>query len=166
MKGKTHIIGGVASTLAVAHYTYEDPLLLIGAGIVGALLPDICHGGSKIGKTFPVLSKIVNFIFGHRSFTHSLVFIVLIAFLIDTFFPNDAIKFGLIIGMISHYILDMATKSGIQLFFPLNFKVRFPITTRTGSLAEKIIFSLLCLVSLYYGFQVLGVYILNFVHPI
>ena len=163
MKGKTHIIGGVASSLAVAHFTYADPVLLIGAGVVGSLIPDICHGDSKMGKTFPVLSKLINFVFGHRSFTHSLLFIVLIAFLVDYFFPNDALKLGLITGMASHYILDMATKSGIQLFFPINFKVRFPVTTRTGSLAENIIFSLLCLASLYFGFQVLGVYIFNFI---
>lgn len=164
MKGKTHIIGGVASSLAVAHFTYADPVLLLGAGIAGSLIPDICHGGSKIGKTFPVISKFINFVFGHRSFTHSLLFIVLIAFLVDYFFPNDAIKLGLITGMISHYILDMATKSGIQLFFPISFKVKFPITTRTGSFIENIIFGLLCLVSLYFGFQVLGVYIFTFIN--
>ena len=74
MTGNTHIIGGLAAGLAFAQVTNYDPVLLAGAGVVGALLPDICHGGSKIGRTFPVVSKIINVLFGHRSFTHSLLF--------------------------------------------------------------------------------------------
>lgn len=159
MTGKTHIIGGIASSLAFAHFSNMDPIIIVGAGIIGALVPDICHGGSKMGKAFPILSKIINLIFGHRSFTHSLLFLVIIAFLMDRFFPYEAVKTGLLTGMVSHLILDMATKSGIQLFFPISFKVRFPITTRTGSIIENIIFSVLALVSFYFGFQVLSYYI-------
>ncbi|WP_411843407.1 metal-dependent hydrolase [Salinicoccus sp. HZC-1] len=159
MTGKTHIIGGIASTLAFAHFSNMDPIIMVGTGIIGSLVPDICHGGSKMGKAFPILSKIINLIFGHRSFTHSLLFLVIISFLMDRFFPYDVVKTGLLIGMVSHLILDMATKSGIQLFFPINFKVRFPITTRTGSMMENIIFSGLALVSFYFGFQVLSYYI-------
>lgn len=161
MTGKTHIIGGIAASLAYAHFAGTDPVLTTGAGILGAVIPDICHGGSKIGKKMPLLSKIINLIFGHRSFTHSLLFLIAVAFLMDTFFPNDTIKMGLIIGMISHYILDMGTKSGIQLFFPVTLKVRFPITTRTGSKTENLIFSLLALISFYYGYHLVGGYIMQ-----
>jgi inner membrane protein len=52
MTGKTHIIGGLAASLAVSQFTNYDPVLLVGAGVVGGLIPDICHGGSKIGRTF------------------------------------------------------------------------------------------------------------------
>lgn len=160
MKGKTHIIGGIAASLAYSHYLGTEPLITTGAGIAGALIPDICHGGSKIGKKLPVLSKIINLIFGHRSFTHSLLFLIGIAILIDTFFQNDAIKMGVVTGMMSHYILDMGTKNGIQLFFPITLKVRFPVTTRTGSKTEDLIFTLLTLVSFYYGYHLLGFYIM------
>jgi len=77
MTGNTHIIGGLAASLALAQFTNYDPVLLVGAGVIGALIPDICHGGSKMGRTFPMLSKVINGIFGHRSFTHSLLFLVL-----------------------------------------------------------------------------------------
>lgn len=159
MTGKTHIIGGIASSLAFAHFSNFDPVITVGAGIIGALIPDICHGGSKMGKALPILSKIINLIFGHRSFTHSLLFLVLASFLMDRFLPYDAFKNGLMIGMISHLILDMATKSGIQLFFPISFKVKFPITIRTGSMPENLVFSILSLVSFYFGFQLLNFYI-------
>lgn len=158
MTGNTHIMGGIAAGLAYAHLANENPLIMVGAGIVGALLPDICHSGSKIGKRLPLLSKTVNAIFGHRTFTHSLLFLVIIAVLMNNFFPYEVVKIGLLVGMISHYLLDMATKNGIQLFFPIRFTVRFPVTTRTGSKVESIVFSLLALLSFYFGFQALGFY--------
>lgn len=158
MTGNTHIMGGIAASLAYAQFANENPIIMVGAGIMGALLPDICHSGSKIGKILPLLSKFVNVVFGHRTFTHSLLFLVIIAMLMNTLFQNDAIKIGLLIGMISHYILDMATKNGIQLFFPIRFTVRFPVTTRTGSKVESIIFSVMALISFYFGFQALGYY--------
>lgn len=159
MKGKTHIAGGIASSLAFAQFSNMDPVITVGAGIIGSLVPDICHGGSKMGKALPILSKIINLIFGHRSLTHSLLFLVITAFLMDRFLPYDAVKNGLLIGMFSHLVLDMGTKSGIQLFFPISFKVKFPVTIRTGSMPENIIFSVLSLISFYFGFQVLSFYI-------
>ncbi len=74
MQGNTHIVGGITASLAFAQISNDNPLLLVGAGIIGALLPDICHSGSKIGRKFPIISKMVNKLFGHRSFTHSLLF--------------------------------------------------------------------------------------------
>jgi inner membrane protein len=160
MKGKTHVIGGITASFAYSYFVGTDPIITTSFGIIGALIPDICHGGSKIGKKLPLLSKIINLIFGHRSFTHSLLFLVIISFLMDYFFQNDTIKMGLIIGMLSHYILDMGTKSGIQLFFPFTLRVRFPMTTRTGSKIENFIFSILTLISFYYGYHLLGFYIM------
>lgn len=159
MTGKTHIIGGIAASLTYAYFSGSDPVILTGAGILGALIPDICHGGSKIGKQLPILSKIINLIFGHRSFTHSLLFLFIVFFLMNTFLTYETITAGLIVGMVSHYILDMVTRRGIQLFFPLDFKVRFPLTTKTGSMAENLIFSLLALVSFYYGYHALYFYL-------
>lgn len=159
MTGKTHIIGGISASLAYAYFSGSDPLILTGAGIVGALIPDICHGGSKIGRQLSILSKIINLIFGHRSFTHSLLFLVIITFLMNTFLSYETVTAGLIVGMVSHYILDMGTRSGIQLFFPLDFRVRFPLTTKTGSMVENLIFSLLALVSFYYGYHALYFYL-------
>lgn len=159
MTGKTHILGGIAASLAYAHIANESPLMLVGAGIVGAILPDICHSGSLIGRKIPLLSKIINAMFGHRTLTHSLLFLVLVVFLMNNFFQNDIVKMGLLVGMVSHYVLDMATRNGIKLFFPLKITVRFPVTTKTGSKVENIIFSLLALISFYYGFQALGFYL-------
>ena len=64
MTGKTHITGGIAASLAFAQITNYEPALLLVGGVAGALIPDICHGSSKIGRALPFLSKIINGIFG------------------------------------------------------------------------------------------------------
>lgn len=158
MTGKTHIIGGIAAGLAFAQITNYEPVLLLGAGAVGAIIPDICHGGSKIGRTFPVVSRIINTLFGHRTFTHSLIFLMLAALLFNAFLPNEAISAGLLAGMASHLLLDMATKKGIKLFFPFKITVRLPLTTKTGSAAESVIFAALSLLSVYFGMASFGFY--------
>ncbi|MEK3978500.1 metal-dependent hydrolase [Psychrobacillus sp. FSL K6-2836] len=158
MTGNTHIIGGLAASLAFAQVTDFEPILLVGAGVVGALIPDICHGGSTIGRKFKVLSKVINALFGHRSFTHSLLFLVLIAILLTSFVDNESIVMGILVGMASHYILDMATKNGIKLLYPLKITVRFPITTRTGGTVEYLVFAVLSLLTVYFGYGVFGNY--------
>ena len=136
MQGNTHIIGGITASLAFAQISNDNPLVLVGAGVIGALLPDICHGGSKIGRKFPIISKMVNNLFGHRSFTHSLLFLFLVWMLLHTFIPYESIALGILIGMASHVFLDMCTKKCVKLFFTVSISVRMPITTKTGSKVE------------------------------
>lgn len=159
MVGKTHIVGGVAASLAFAQVGNYDPVIMMGAGVVGALLPDICHGGSLIGRKLPLLSKVVNTLFGHRSFTHSILFLVIIAYLLNTFVPYEAVRIGFLVGMASHFILDMATKNGVKLLFPINLTIRFPLTVKTGGPAESVILGILTLVSFYYGYLALIYYV-------
>ena len=159
MRGKTHIVGGIAASLALAQLNHYDPAIMLGAGVAGALLPDICHGGSKIGRKLSIVSKIVNKIFGHRTFTHSLVFLVIMAMLMNMYISNEAVRAGFLAGMVSHYVLDMATKNGIQLLYPIKFKVRLPLTTKTGSKVESIVFAVLSLLSFYFGYNAFGYYL-------
>ncbi|MEK5037687.1 metal-dependent hydrolase [Sporosarcina sp. FSL K6-3457] len=158
MTGNTHIVGGIAASLAYAQIANHDPVLMLGAGVIGALLPDICHSGSRIGRKLPLLSKLINKVFGHRTFTHSLLFLVVVAALLNAFIPNEAVKAGFLVGMASHFVLDMATKKGIKLLFPLRMTVRFPVTTKTGSKIESIVFGVLALLSFYFGYEALSFY--------
>jgi len=153
MTGNTHILGGITAGLAFAQISNYDPLILVGSSVIGALIPDICHSGSKIGRTFRITSKVVNKIFGHRSFTHSLLFLLLMSVVMNTYISNESITAGVLLGMVSHYLLDMATKNGIKLFFPLKITVRLPLTTRTGSKVENIVATVLTIISVYFAFQ-------------
>lgn len=156
MTGKTHITGGIAASLAFAQITNYEPALLLVGGVAGALIPDICHGSSKIGRALPFLSKIINGIFGHRTFTHSLLFLILANFLFQLAMPNEALAAGILVGMVSHILLDMATKRGVKLLFPLKLNVRLPLTTSTGSFAEHIVFAALSVLSVYFGYQLVN----------
>lgn len=159
MTGKTHIIGGLAASLAFAQVTNYNPVLLVGAGVIGAVIPDICHGGSKVGRAFPVVSKVINVLFGHRSFTHSLLFLVLMSILMNSFVTNESVTAGILVGMVSHLVLDMATRNGIKLLFPLKIRVRFPLTTRTGGTVESLVLAALSLLSVYFGYEAFGYYL-------
>lgn len=149
MTGKTHIAGGMAACAIVQHWTgvhAEEAMLFIAAGAGGAILPDLCHAGSKIGRRFPLAAGVIRLLFGHRTVTHSLLFLSLAALLLYTYASGyPAIRDGCFIGMISHLILDAATVRGIQLLWPIDLRVRLPLYTRTGSLIEFALFLLLVL---------------------
>src|SRR5699024_12214529 len=94
---------------------------------------------SKSGRKLPVLYRVINLIFGHRTFTHSLLFLVIIWILSETFLPGEAITIGLLTGMISHLILDAATKNGIKLCYPASFTIHLPVAARTDGAIEHIV---------------------------
>ena len=152
MTGKTHITGGIAASLAFAQVSHYEPAILLIGGVAGALIPDICHGSSTIGRRFTFVSKIISALFGHRTFTHSLLFLLLALALFETIGLNEALSAGIIVGMVSHLLLDMATKRGIKLLFPLRVTVRLPLTTSTGSFTEYVVFAALSLLSVYFGY--------------
>ncbi|AIZ61509.1 metal-dependent hydrolase [Bacillus safensis] len=150
MTGKTHIMGGIAASTAVAYYYGFDPVTMAAAGSAGALIPDLCHTKSKIGRKFPLLSTLISSVFGHRTFTHSLLFLLIIYFLATTYIPNDSLSIGLLVGMASHLILDAGTVNGIKFLFPASIKVRLPFYVKTGSTGEQVVLSALTVVTCYY----------------
>ncbi|WP_077624037.1 metal-dependent hydrolase [Sediminibacillus massiliensis] len=151
MTGKTHIVGGIAASAVVLQLTPHDPIMLVIGGVFGSLFPDICHSGSKIGRKAPGLSKIISSLFGHRTITHSLLFLILVQFLLNSFVPYPDLNKGIMVGMVSHLVLDAATKNGIKLLYPLSLTIRFPITIRTGSSFEKGILAVLILTIAYFS---------------
>ncbi|WP_347549993.1 metal-dependent hydrolase [Pseudalkalibacillus hwajinpoensis] len=156
MEGKTHAIGGVCLGAAAQSYyitdylNAPDILVFYGACLFGALLPDICHPGSWTGRRAKVLSKGISRYFGHRTITHSILFIVLMYWLTSTFtFSYDhLIQTGLLIGIVSHLILDAMTVRGIQLFYPIPLRVRLPLYLKTASKGEEIMMNSLIIVTI------------------
>ncbi|WGD98716.1 metal-dependent hydrolase [Bacillus safensis] len=157
MTGKTHIMGGVAASTAIAYYYGFDPVMMAAAGSAGALIPDLCHTKSKIGRKFPLLSTLISSVFGHRTFTHSLLFLLIIYFLATTYIPNDSLSIGLLVGMASHLILDAGTVNGIKFLFPASIKVRLPFYVKTGSAGEQVVLAALTVVTCYYIAVICGI---------
>ena len=156
MTKETHSKGGYIIALLLLPYIYDTfmmeytlsyriVLLFIYAYFtyLGSLLCDIDMKGSYISKRFPIIYKLFGKRFKHRWFTHSLLFIGVIAFLGDMVIVSSdnnvvftCIFSGILAGVISHIILDLITKEGVELFYPIsiNFSI-LPI--KTSSKTEK-----------------------------
>ena len=89
---------------------------------------------------------------------HSLLFILLLVAIMNYFSWDKSIMMGVSVGVASHLLLDMATKNGVKLFFPLPVTVRFPLTTRTGGTVESIVFGILSVLTVYFGYGAFTTY--------
>ncbi|HEH5010701.1 TPA: metal-dependent hydrolase [Campylobacter coli] len=116
-----------------------------GAVYFGSLFPDIDEPNSKIGRRFVGVSNLLNAVFGHRGFTHSLAFIVLLGIVTGFLLTLDSVHsylasmkveslnapfyvfWGFIFGNILHLLGDSMTKSGIPLLMPFSQKKFFAL---------------------------------------
>lgn len=123
MTGKTHLSCGIASSLFLCGDVVSGILLS-----VGSLLPDIDHKNSLFGKALPFIPKMIK----HRTWTHSLLFLILCYF----------INVYLCIGCFVHLLLDMMTKQGCPLFYPFDIKIKLPFASliKTDGKFEKLLF--------------------------
>ncbi|WP_414047616.1 metal-dependent hydrolase [Macrococcus equi] len=153
MTGKTHIALGILIGTTYAMRVAHD--ISTFAGILGtsalfSIIPDICHAGSKIGKKIWPLSTIIALIFGHRTLTHSIFFILITGIALILLDVQTIYIISAVLGIISHLVLDMLTPRGVTLFFPISTKIVFPFTFKTGGILD---------VSLATTFSVLTMYL-------
>lgn len=124
----THISFGVLLTeFTLTSLGIEPNTTTLALSGLGSLLPDIDTPKSAIGKIFPP-SKIIEQKYGHRQITHSWIFIIisLVIFTPFIFFLGLLKYSGLIIGIVSHIMLDMANISGVPFFYPSPSRFVFP----------------------------------------
>ena len=141
MNHQAHKVAGVCAATITATLLYHNDLNtgegllaivpIIAGGYLGALLPDIDHPGSKIGKALYPIAWVVNKLFGHRGATHSLLalFLTSVLFVLPSLmltgfagFMYTQFAIGVSVGFLSHLILDMSTKSGVPLLYPFTRK--------------------------------------------
>lgn len=154
MKYYTH----QSTSLLIGNYFYSlipniNPLLYFSSIFISSIIPDIDHSNSKINKYNPlsfITSKLK-----HRGITHTiigyLIFITIISFLFNL---NYSIIIGSTIGYLSHLLGDYFTHRGIPLK-KHKHKYKYyhsPISFRTGSIIENIIFILSLILLLYTKF--------------
>jgi inner membrane protein len=135
MMGITHI-GIVLLLIRFLKLNLNSIQILILS--IFSIVPDIDFSRSELGMIFKPISYKLEEEFGHRSITHSILFI-LISFLIS--FPFSNFYSTLILLAIgSHLILDMLTYSGVKLLWPLNHRfVIFDGPVITGSALDYLI---------------------------
>jgi inner membrane protein len=125
MTAPNHITGGIVFTGLFCSFfsinIFANPVF-ISVTLIGSLLPDIDHTKSWIGKSVYPIAKWLSRNYGHRTITHSLLFLVgvfLISLFIEKNFRADySISIILFFSILSHFIFDMVTLAGIPLFYP------------------------------------------------
>jgi len=139
---RTHLaLGFLVGLIALKIFNPSNTIFFFILVLIGSVLPDIDHPKSKIGKKV----KIIGFLFEHRGFFHSILFLILIYFISVTFLRNNYFILPLIIGYSSHLFIDCFNHKGIMPLHPLS-RLRIKGFIKTGALLETILF--FCLVAL------------------
>ena len=125
MTAANHIVGGLAITGIIGSLMGINILeqeSYIGVTIFAALLPDIDHVKSPIGKLFYPIAKIISKRYGHRTITHTLAALLILWAIVGTITKTyyETSDYGTIffIAYTSHLVLDMMTIQGVPLFYP------------------------------------------------
>ena len=151
MLSHTHAVGGVTSLYLLHKLGYVHPDMADYIVVsVAAILPDVDHSSSILGKKIKIFSFLK-----HRGLTHSILGVVILYYALEFFAKNcysPLLTFVpyIVLGCVSHIILDMLTPSGVALFYPLKKRFKIPLI-RTGSKLETIfMFSLIALMAYFY----------------
>jgi endonuclease YncB( thermonuclease family) len=131
VKVVTHLIFAECcwfATSAVFDVHYEIPAVLAAAA--ASILPDADHPKSWLGHQLGSVSEDLDRLFGHRSFLHSLLALVLVTLVLGlplwwiTGRPSPMV--AVFVGYGSHLFADMMTLGGVQLFWPSRLIAVFP----------------------------------------
>lgn len=126
MLAPTHMVAGqaafVALSLAVGHApSWPEACLSAGAG----LLPDLDKRHGVVGRLFPWLSEPLEYRFGHRTLTHSLLACTVLALLLWPLLPHG-LWLAVVAGYTSHPVADMMTPAGVGWFWPARWRCVLP----------------------------------------
>lgn len=126
MSGPNHIAGGIVFTgiyLSMWNINIFSQPLYLGATAFFALLPDIDHTKSLIGKPFWPIARYLDRKFGHRTITHSLLCYFILYLTIGMLcqiwaFEKVVLPKIFLWAYGSHLLLDMVTIQGVPLLYP------------------------------------------------
>lgn len=156
MTGKTHVSAGLlVGALTTEHFQTDlfSTVTVICLSVVSSLLPDICHTGSKIGRKLKLLSLIIRLLFGHRTFTHSLLFIGIIVFLLNLIQTPTYYLVSIIGGMVYSCYTRYVNAKGSKVTLSDYLTIKFPFTFKTGGLVDVSLATALSIGALYILFQ-------------
>lgn len=117
MRGNQHLEFGIisGSTIAIGLASVNilsipETIPFVGLSILGSLFPDIDHPESSIGKSFPLISNFLFKTIGHRTYTHMVLFWLLVT---CGFLLLPKWSLGFIVGVLGHLYLDALTIKGV-----------------------------------------------------
>jgi len=122
----THLVTGQTAYLAVCVAVLHTPRPAEAlVAVMAATLPDLDHRQSLVGRWFPFISYPLEYHFGHRSLTHSLLLQVLSGVMAWYALP-PGFFLALMAGWVSHSWADMMTPSGVAWFWPSRLRCVLP----------------------------------------
>lgn len=163
MTARTHdlaaltALGLVVLAEPVQTLTLSTIIVALLANQIGGILPDIDQPTAPFWRNLPVghfVGKIVDKAMGgHRFLSHSLVGLALFAFLgklllrvLQPIMPHVDIQvvwWALIIGVVSHLLMDTLTKEGVPWLLPIPVRFGLPPVRRlritTGKHVEMLV---------------------------
>lgn len=130
MIAPTHLITAQTAYLAASLATGHSPALAEAmAAAACGLLPDLDKRQGIAGRLFPMISEPLDYYIGHRTLTHSLLFLSLLGLVLWYLLP-----FGwwlaVMAGTASHILADTLTPSGVELFWPSRARAVLPGNAR------------------------------------
>lgn len=131
MEWKTHGLSGVLAGYLV---TNDWKGALVGG--VASLISDLDEPKSKFGKMLLPVSIPLNQIFGHRTFTHSLLFAFLMSAIFMPF-TDYWVWLSILVGILAHIVGDMLTGK-VKLFYPFKASVGIGIPFSMFRLIDRI----------------------------
>lgn len=93
--------------------------------LAAALIPDLDSRQSYMGRALPFLSGPLEYRFGHRTLTHSLLAQAIVGALAWALLPFGYFL-ALFAGWVSHTVADMMTPSGVAWFWPARGRCVLP----------------------------------------
>lgn len=162
MTSRTHDIFAFASLITVASYfppvLLNIPTLVVASisSVVGSLLPDIDQESNRLWDLLPageLIGHVSDGIFiAHRTISHSILGSVIVYKSFEWGLPKilntgsidiHVVLVSVMIGYLSHLLLDSFTEEGIPLLFPIRFRFGFPPIPswriKTGKWFEKFV---------------------------
>lgn len=139
MMAGSHLVVGAAAwaiTARLGGAGIVEPLAL-GAAALGALLPDVDHPHSRVGRLVKPVSVPLSLLLGHRGVTHSLL-AVLAALYAAGRLGMAWMAAPVAVGYLSHLAADALTPAGVPLLWPLRARFALPLA-RTGGMIEIIL---------------------------
>ena len=139
---KTHLAFSLLiALLIITFFNIQNMIYFMIILILASSFPDIDSDKSKIGRKFPIFSKLINLFFVHSGIFHS-IFPPLILLFAFWYFNLFYIGLAIFIGYLTHLIGDSLTLEGINFLYPFSsFRIKGLI--RTGSLIESLLFLIL-----------------------
>jgi inner membrane protein len=136
----SHVVLGAAAWLVAAPALGLPALDPAGLALAvgGALLPDIDHPKSWVGRRTKPLSSVIAGILGHRGATHSLLAVVGCAWLLFHGGYSRTTVAPVVVGYLSHLAGDLLTPRGLRLAWPLRGTWALPLC-KSGSFTEPLI---------------------------